>query len=320
MNPAPVDHLRRYEPLVDDLGGLLEACQRPLPRVVWSNPLLAGDIDVGAIVRARQPDAVAIEGIGDGRRHGAWRLPARVRPGRWPEYALGWLHGQEEAALWAVPLLDPRPGERVLDLCAAPGGKTAQLAVAMEDRGLLVANDKRWDRLVSLRHNLARLGVTSAVVTNHDGVGFPALPASEGNGDDDGLFDRVLADVPCTCEGTARKHRGQRGRDAERFRFSAAQTQVALLRRAAALTRPGGTFVYATCTFAPEENEAVLSALDPELATVEPVGAIPGLVTRPGVTRWGDRSYRGDVANAVRIWPHLNDTGGFFLARLRRLA
>ena len=172
---------------------------------------------------------------------------------------MGWIHCQEEVALWAVPMLQAAPGERVLDLCAAPGNKTAQIAVAMEDSGVIVANERRWDRLVSLRHNLERLGVTSAVVTRHNAARFPYLDGSSPKtpfalGSDG--FDKVLADVPCTCEGTARKKSLRRRDDVAHYRRSVVQTQKGILRRALALTRPGGLVVYATCTFAPERTRA----------------------------------------------------------------
>ncbi len=302
---AAVEHLRRYEPLVDDIDALLEACTRPLHRCVWVNPLLAGDHDLAGVITARAPGAEPLSWL-----PGAWRLPARTRPGNWPEYRLGWLHGQEEAALWAAHALDPRPGQRVLDQCAAPGNKTAQLAVLMGDRGLVVANEKKRERLTSLRHNLDRLGVTSAIVTRADGRHIT----------DELGFDAVLADVPCSCEGTSRKPDGRRWQHDEAYRDSIAQTQKALLRRAIALTRPGGTVVYSTCTFAPEENECVLDAIEPRDAVIEPLVPPAGLVTAPGVTSWQGRRYRPDVAHALRIWPHHNDTGGFFVARLRRLS
>ena len=85
------------------------------------------------------------------------------------------------------------------------------------------------------------------------------------------------------------------------------------------MTRPGGVVVYSTCTYAPEENEAVLSAIDPSHALIEPIVAPDGLSVTPGILSWNGASFREDVVNAARIWPHHNDTGGFFVARLRRL-
>lgn len=300
-----MEHLRRYAPIVDDPEAFLAAAARPLARVVWANPLRGDPDQIGELVRRRCPEARPL-----GWYPHAWRLPADARPGTWLEHMLGLIYGQEEAALWAALLLDPRPGERVLDLCAAPGGKAARIAVAMGDHGTLVANDRQLGRLAGLRRTFDRLGVTCAVVTREDGACYPGEP---------GTYDRVLVDAPCTCEGTSRKPRGRRRAGDAAHRTSIVQVQKALLRRAARLTRPGGRIVYATCTYAPEENEAVLDALAPDLAVIEPVEPPPGLRTAPGVPAWEGRTFRPDVVHAARLWPHHNDTGGFFVARLRRL-
>jgi len=296
--------LARYDAIVDDPDALAHACARPLPRCVWINPLQVDPAQgAGALLQAC-PDARPIPWLDNG-----WRLPLGVKPGAWPAYRLGWFHAQEEAALWPAYALDVSPGMRVLDLCAAPGGKSAQLAVLMNDRGLLVANEKRMDRLASLRFNLERLGVTNAAVTCADGRGFgPSLS---------GTFDRVLVDAPCSCEGTARK-RGARSTMSDNARHGLVSVQIGLMRRALDLVRPGGTIVYATCTFAPEENEAVLNALDPDTCRIEALPTPPGLVVRPGVAAWRGVVFREDVRNAVRLWPHHNDTGGFFMAKLTR--
>lgn len=302
--PFDVSPLARYAPIVDHVDAFLDAAKRRLPKLVWANPLLVDLERAQDAILARCPDATAVDW-----HPGAWRLPISARPGNWPEYVFGWLHGQEEAALWATTNLDVRPGERVLDLCAAPGNKTAQLAIAMDNRGSLVANEYFAGRLAPLRFNLERLGVTNAVVTRADAAQFRAP---------DGWFDHVLVDVPCTCEGTTRK--GKRVGQDDGHRFKIAQVQTAILRRAVRLTRPGGTIVYATCTYAPEENEAVLSALRRDDAALEPVIAPPGFRTSPGIAAWQGATYRDDIAHAARVWPHHNDTGGFFVARLRRTA
>lgn len=303
----PLAHLHRYRDLVDDFDAFIHAADQPLDRVVWANPRRATIEAIESVVYTRCPEAKPL-----GWRPGAWRLPPEARPGKWPEYMLGWFHGQEEAALWAADVLDARPGERVLDLCAAPGNKTAQIALAMEDTGLLVANERKFGRLASLRRTLDRLGFTSAVVTHGDGLSFPELP---------GGYDRVLVDGPCSCEGTSRKAKGRRHErdDGHKHRQWIAGVQRGLLRRALALTKPGGVVVYSTCTYAPEENEGVLDGVDPSLAVIEPVRPPEGLRVTYGVTDWQGTCYRPDVVHGMRMWPHHNDTGGFFVARLRRL-
>ncbi len=300
-----MEHLRRYAGLVDDLDAFLEAAVTPLPRIVWANPLRGVEPGRAAVARAH-PGATPLGWLPD-----AWRLPHDARPGTWPEYVLGHLHAQEEASVWAGDVLGAQPGDSVLDLCAAPGGKSARLAVGMRDQGSLVANDRRLGRLAALRRTLERLGVTCAVVTRKDGLRLRS----------ETRFDRVFVDAPCSCEGNTRKSAGARERrDEPGHRRSVVQVQTGLLRRAIQLTRPGGVLVYATCTYAPEENEAVLDAAPREgEVAIESVTPPPGWTVAPGTTEWEGRVFRPDVAHAARIWPHHNDTGGFFVARLRRL-
>lgn len=309
-DPNPPNPLLRYTSLLGDeaADAFLSACARPLPRAVWVNTVRADDPDaVAETILARCPEARPVPWWPY-----AFRLPADTSPGSWIEHRLGLIHVQEEATLWPAALLDlapepdPERPERVLDLCAAPGNKTAQIALRMRDRGLVVANEKIRGRLSQLRYNLERLGLASVVVTRGDGVRYPTPER---------LFDHALVDAPCTCEGTTRK-RGQR-ETTERFRKTVQSIQIALLRRALKCVRPGGTVVYATCTYDPEENERVLDAIWEREATIEPLTPPPGVTLGAGVPEWNGRRFRPDVVHAARLWPHLNDTGGFFVARLR---
>jgi 16S rRNA C967 or C1407 C5-methylase (RsmB/RsmF family) len=158
-----------------------------------------------------------------------------------------------------------------------------------------------------------RLGLTSVAVTRGDAARLP------GKAD---AYDRVLADVPCSGEGTSRKADGRTQGDEPAHRVAVSALQARILARALQLVRPGGIVVYATCTYAPEENEAVLDTVSPEVATIESLDALFAgqcPATRSGATAWGGRVFRPDVSRAARFWPHVDDTGGFFVARLRRL-
>ena len=299
-----MDVLGRYEGLVDDPEAFRAACERPLPHVVRVNPLKA-DVE-----RA----TAALDEAGVGWTAHEWH-PGLLAldtdaPGRtWPYY-LGWLAGQEVVSALPALALDPQPGERVLDACAAPGSKAGQLAGLMGDEGRLVANDASLGRLAALRSNLDRLGVTCAAVTHQDGRVLSLAPF------DGARFDRALVDAPCSGEGTVRKNPAALDDWREGYLEDVAEVQAGLLRRAVQATREGGTVVYSTCTFAPEENEAVLDrVLAEEDCALEPVDC--PLDVAPGVVAWRGERYDDSVRHARRIWPHLNDTGGFFLARLR---
>jgi hypothetical protein len=196
----------------------------------------------------------------------------------------------------------------VLDLCSAPGGKTLHVAEEMEGRGCLVASEISESRIRGLLGNVYRLGHSNVLVVGADGRDFPEGPR----------FDRVLVDAPCSGEGTLRRRAGSPPDQSASFLGYVTRVQSALLEKAVRLTRPGGTILYVTCTFSPDENEAVVSdalrRLPVELEPLDlPVPHAPGLTSFEG-TRFDPR-----LEGAARIYPHHFDSGGLFLARLRRL-
>lgn len=292
-----------YLPLVDEPASFLESLATPLPVCFWVNPLKAEE---GVCLEELRRLGIFPEPVG--WYPGAYRVRGWERPGATLAHLAGWYYLQEEIALTAVAALDPQPGERIVDLCASPGGKTAQIALRVGPGGVVVANEAQLDRLSGLRATVDRLGLLNVVVTWEDGR-FLALP--------EGQWDRVLLDAPCTGEGTVRKP-GQSWKPAPpAFRRALEALQRRLLQQALALTRPGGVVVYSTCTFSPDENEAVLDAALGDWGFVEPF-AIPQLRAAHGVTSWRGQRFRSDVAHARRFWPHWNNTGGFFVARIRR--
>jgi len=296
----------RYRPIVDGWDDFIAALLRPLPPTIWTNTL-------------RTTPARLIEELGElgldveplSWHPGAFRVRAEEKPGKhWPLVA-GLYHIQEEVSLVPARLLEPRPGERVLDLCACPGNKTAQMAVAMENRGTIVANDVDWGRMRALRNSIERLGLFNVVTTLSDGRRFP---------NEAGRFDRVIVDAPCSCEGTARKSPDVVDELlAGGYRRNVA-LQKTLLKRAFRLCRPGGRIVYSTCTFAPEENELVVDSLLEDVGdAVEILPArIEGLASSPGITEWDGRKLAPELERTMRIWPHENDSGGFYVALLEK--
>lgn len=304
--PEPLRALERYRGIAGDWPGFVEAMIRPLPAVVWANTTR---IEPAALAALLREEGLAPEPLG--WYPGAFRLAPGRRPGgRW-WYLAGLAHAQEESSLLPVVLLDPRPGHRVLDLCAAPGGKTAQIALALGNRGTVVANDISAERGRALRGNLERLGVVNVSTTRWDGANLPP---------EVGLFDRVLVDAPCSGEGMLRRAGARAGLVDEQVSAGLARRQRALLRKAVQRCRPGGRIVYSTCTFAPEENELVVEAVlreFPHSLRVRPA-RVPGLATRAGVTQWGGRRLDPALAHCLRLWPQDNDTGGFFAAVLEK--
>ena len=293
-----------YQSLIDDWPAFLDALQTPLPTCLWTNTLRTSSGHLQEV----HPELIAIPWY-----QGGFRAPPKWKPGSKLGFYAGLYLIQEEAALLPVKVLDPQPGEWVADLCAAPGNKTVQMAVRMRDRGVILANDRNRERLHILLRSISRLGITTISLANQDATHI-RNPVSV-------RFDKVLVDVPCSGEGTARKIKGIQKQFSPAQRAKLQRIQQSILKRALALCKPGGRIVYSTCTFSPEENESVLHDVltNPPSRpfTIEPFD-IPGLRYSPGITRWNGQDFDPEVQNAVRIWPHQNDTGGFFVALLTK--
>lgn len=226
--------------------------------------------------------------------------------GRHPWHHAGLFYLQEPSAMAAVTAADIRPGMRVLDLCAAPGGKSTAAASALMGQGLLLSNEVVPGRAAVLLSNLERMGVRNAVVTCEPPETLCAALA--------GGFDVVLVDAPCSGEGLFRREPAAVREWTPQLPAACARRQAAILRSARQAVRPGGVLVYSTCTFAPEENEGVVDGFLRENPDFH-MEAVPAGFGRPAVPEWADAA--AEVALARRIFPQ--DGGeGHFVARLRR--
>ena len=221
------------------------------------------------------------------------------RPGLHPYHDAGVYYLQEASAMSAVALLDPQPGERICDLCAAPGGKTTQIAGRMMGAGFLLCNEINPKRAKILSRNIERMGVANSLVTNE----HPARLAEKYAG----FFDRVLIDAPCSGEGMFRKEEAAVTDWSQETVEMCARRQREILHSGAALLKPGGRLIYSTCTFAPEENEQCIASFlqdHPEF--------VPESVRAPWFTPVGTGMFR--------LWPHKLLGEGHFVAVLRKTA
>jgi 16S rRNA (cytosine967-C5)-methyltransferase len=207
------------------------------------------------------------------------RLEGTTRVDRLPGFAEGWFSVQDESAMQAVDRLAPRPGETILDLCAAPGTKTTHLAERMQNRGTILATDIRHDRLARVTENCARLGISIVQPLLIDEDGRALAQAGDARGPLAGPFDAILADVPCSNTGVLGKRPEARWRitPAELRELSARQAK--LLASSCRLLRPGGRLLYSTCSIEPEENEQIVRGLlarDSEMSLVHEWHEVPG--------------------------------------------
>jgi len=231
----------------------------------------------------------------------------RVRPGKHPYHEIGLYYIQEPSAMSAARLLDVKPGDKVLDLCAAPGGKSTQLAGFLMDEGLLVANEIHPERSKILSQNMERLGVGNVVVTNEDPAGLSKHFLL--------FFDKILVDAPCSGEGMFRKNP-----DAM-MEWSMDQVQVCqnrqldILEEAAKMLVPGGTLVYSTCTFSPEEDEACMGLFLESHPDFE-VKKVDAPYFSKAHSEWGNGNEALD--STFRLWPHKLHGEGHFVALIQK--
>ena len=232
-----------------------------------------------------------------------------VKLGRHPYHHAGAFYSQEPSASAPAAMLDVQPGMKVLDLCAAPGGKSSQLAAALGGEGLLVSNEYDGGRAVILRQNLERMGVANAVVLNETPARIAAaLP---------GFFDRVLVDAPCSGEGMFRKEPQALAQHGPGLVAQCAALGSEILDAAAACLAPSGMLVYSTCTFAPEEDEGQVGAFLARHPEFELLPWPDGFGSPGETNRCGEHPFAAEKTR--RIWP-CQGGEGHFMAKLRKVA
>jgi len=284
----------------EETAALARASNEVPPLTVRANRLRTGAPELLVELRERFPDAALCRYAEDGLV-----LGRRGNPAIDPAFLGGRFTVQDEASQLVVALLDPRPGEHILETCAAPGGKTTAIGERLGAHGQAIALDRHARRLDLVRRHVRRLGIGCVLCNERDAARpFPDLAESR-------PFDRVLVDAPCSGLGTLRRNPDARWRVDPGDPLRLAEVQLAILRNAAAVLRPGGVLVYSTCTLLREENEDVVEAF----LESEPQFLLSSAPEAPAAVR----PLIGDDG-LLRCLPHLHDTDGFFAARLVRRA
>jgi len=231
----------------------------------------------------------------------------RLDVGNTVEHALGYYYVQEAASMIPPVVLDPKPGEIVLDICAAPGSKSSQMAQYMKNTGVLIANDVIGQRLAALGINLQRCGVSNAVVTQMKGEKMKGF-----------AFDKVLLDAPCSGTGTIRKSIKtiKWWNPATVKHISGMQKKLIL--NAFDLLKQGGTMVYSTCSLEPEENEGVVNYLLSNREDAQVADIKLDINRGPPIMEFGKEKYDLSIKKCLRLWPQNNDTEGFFVAKIKK--
>ncbi len=292
--------LKEIREFIPDFSELLDHLKRPLPTYFRINTLKISIKKAGETLKSEGvefqsttiPEILKIESLDD-------RRPLL-------SYHLGYIYPQAISSALPVLALCPKDGERVLDLCAAPGGKTTFVSQLMHDKGLVVANDRKKGRITSLLANVKRLGITNTLVTIGRGEHLD-LPYR---------FHKVLVDAPCSGQGKYRlDERHGIIKYMKKGKTNLSAIQKALIKKGFDLLMPGGTLVYSTCTLDPEENEGVIQHLvEKRRARVDDF-SLP-VEGYPGITRFKGKKYDERIRFCKRLYPHKIDSVGFFVAKI----
>ena len=284
LHPQFIENMRAL--LGDELGDFVRALDAPYSAALRVDPLRGAAARDAAMEFTGEPVPWAANGF---------YIRENTRPGTGYAHHAGAFYIQEASAMLPAAVLNARPGERILDLCAAPGGKSSQIAFAMNGEGILVSNEPDTKRARMLAGNLERLGIKNAMVVNE----YPPALAKKWPG----FFDAIMVDAPCSGEGMFRREPASRGEWEPASPEGCAKRQAGILDEAAKLLRPGGRLVYSTCTFNSIENDQTVSAFlerHPEFSRRD--FALPGLPASEN--------------GMLRIFPHRVSGDGQFAALL----
>ncbi len=225
------------------------------------------------------------------------------------EHFLGYYYVQEAASMIPPIILNPSENDSVLDSCAAPGSKTTQLSMEMNNSGLVVSNEVKLPRLAILASNVQRMGCKNVIITKGSGTGMHAGGIK---------YDKILVDAPCSATGAIRKNLKIITQWNENVPLRICSLQKKILYSSLQALKKGGELVYSTCNLEPEENENVVNhAIEKYGVKVLPV-KLKGLKTRPGITSWKKEDFDKSIKNCARIYPQDNNTEGFFVARMTK--
>jgi len=236
--------------------------------------------------------------------------------GKTDEHILGYYYIQEITSMIPIIILNPQPNDFLLDLCASPGSKTTQAAALMKNKGTIIANDISIPRIKILSSNLERCGVTNTIITKYNGIDL-CKKFKRYNF----YFDKILVDAPCSGEGNLRTSPKTFLEWNESLLKKFSKKQKQLISNAFEILKENCCMIYSTCTYSPDENEEVVQYLLDNFknAKIEEIKNLE-IKTRPGITEWKNKKFHKDLKKCIRIYHHDNDTEGFFICKIKKLA
>lgn len=288
---------------------LLEWNEKPLPETIRCNDYLVRCYDLVERLEQKGFKLTGIPWIPEGLEV----LEAPLRTGATHEYLRGYYYIQDPGSMSVAPLLDPRPGELIVDMAAAPGGKASHILQITRDQASLIAVEANRRRVKALRSNLQRLGFTSFLILRMDSRLLPErMPQLRGS------TDKVMLDAPSSGEGIIRKDPSRKTSRGPEDLYYIHWLQLDMLYTGIELLKPGGLLVYAACSTSPEEGELTVSRLLDLRSDVE-VARLDYRIGSPGLDSYDYAPLREEVRGCLRLWPHRHGTEGFFICGLRRV-
>ena len=289
----------------DDTVNLLKANKKPLIPTIRVNTLKITSQDLLKRLKKKGFECEIINDVS----YAVKILKSPSNLGAQHEYLQGYYYIQNFASMLPSIMLNPRLDDIVIDMCAAPGSKSTQIAQLMQNKGVLILIDRNKNRIPALKVNLNRMGVTNSVVLNFDAKNLHNLKLNS---------NKILLDAPCTGEGLIREDPSRKKSKLLTHINKMAKIQAKLLESGLKTLDVGGELVYSTCSIAPEENELVIATILNSFPNVSII-KMPYLFGLSGITEYNGNLLREDLKYAQRLYPHIHDTIGFFMCKMKRL-
>jgi len=289
---------------VDETIELLKANERPLIPSIRVNTLKIEPKKLRERLEIKGFELEPIEGVPY-----AFKVKKKaINLGSTHEYLQGYYYLQNVASMFPSIILDPKPNEVVIDMCAAPGSKSTHLAQIMENKGTLILIERNKKRIPSLEINLRRMGIVNSIIINMDAINIKELNVQA---------DKVLLDAPCTGEGLIREDLKRKKSKSKIDIEKMASIQVKLLEAGLTVLKTGGHLLYSTCSIAPEENEIVIDQVLKKNSSISICKITPQFGVN-GLVNVYEKTLNQDIKLSQRIYPHIHDTIGFYFCLIKR--